>query len=124
MTQDLEAAPPSQRDALMTTELVPEQVLPKVLGTFGLTATYVFIICWITGSSIMAGGGWTAIPIWILGIGTFPVPPGLAVGGLGHLGPRPGGGDILAVRAHGGQAAVLRRHPPWGPVALHNALPP
>ena len=38
MTQELEAAP--QRDTLMTTELVPEQVLPKVLGTYGLTATY------------------------------------------------------------------------------------
>ena len=39
------------RDALMTTELVPEQILPKVLTTFGLTAVYVFIICWITGSA-------------------------------------------------------------------------
>ncbi len=62
MTQELEAAPPSKRDELMTTELVPEQVLPKVLGTFGLTATYVFIICWITGSSVMAGGGGPPFP--------------------------------------------------------------
>ena len=41
------------------------------MTTFGLTATYVFIICWITGSSIMAAGGWTAIPMWVLGILTF-----------------------------------------------------
>ena len=59
------------RDALMTTELVPEQILPKVLTTFGLTAVYVFIICWITGSSVMATGGWQAIPFWVLGILTF-----------------------------------------------------
>ncbi|HEY9266609.1 MAG TPA: APC family permease, partial [Mycobacterium sp.] len=67
MTQT-EAAPPADRDKLMTTELVPEQILPKVMSTFGLTAAYVFIICWVTGSSVMAGGGWTAIPMWVLGI--------------------------------------------------------
>ena len=101
MTQELEAAPPSQRDALMTTELVPEQVLPKVLGTFGLTATYVFIICWITGSSIMAGGGWTAIPMWILGIVTFLVPA--APGGRGARQPvaRPRWCVHLGVPHHG-----------------------
>ena len=54
MTQELEAAAPCRRDELMTTELVPEQMLPKVISTFGLAATYVFIICWIAGSSIMA----------------------------------------------------------------------
>ncbi len=75
MTQELEA-PSSQRDKLLTTELIPEQVLPKVMTTFGLVATYVFIICWITGSSVMAAGGWTAIPMWVLGILTFLVPAG------------------------------------------------
>ena len=79
------------RDELMTTELVPEQVLPKVLGTFGLTATYVFIICWLTGTSVMATGGWTAIPMWILGIVLFLVPAGLAVAELGNLWPGQGG---------------------------------
>ena len=75
MTQELSASPPAgssptggsaERDKLMTTELVPEQILPKVMTTFGLTAAYVFIICWITGSSVLAGGGWTAIPMWVL----------------------------------------------------------
>src|SRR6476646_10401675 len=90
MTQELEATPPpsadkggkvgtADRDKLMTTELVPEQILPKVMSTFGLTAAYVFIICWITGSSVMATGGWTAIPMWVLGILTFLVPAGMAV---------------------------------------------
>lgn len=57
MTQELEHAVTAERDKLMTTELVPEQILPKVMSTFGLTAAYVFIICWITGSSVMATGG-------------------------------------------------------------------
>jgi glutamate:GABA antiporter len=124
MTQELEAAPPSQRDTLMTTELVPEQVLPKVLGTFGLTATYVFIICWITGSSVMAGGGWTAIPMWILGIITFLVPAGLAVAELGNLWPGQGGVYIWAFRTMGDRMAFLGGYLSWVPVVLNTASSP
>ncbi len=124
MTQELEAAPPSQRDALMTTELVPEQVLPKVLGTFGLTATYVFIICWITGSSIMAGGGWTAIPMWILGIVTFLVPAALAVAELGNLWPGQGGVYIWAYRTMGEKMSFLGGYLSWVPVVLNTASSP
>jgi glutamate:GABA antiporter len=124
MTQELEAAPPSSRDALMTTELVPEQVLPKVLGTFGLTATYVFIICWITGSSIMAGGGWTAIPMWILGIVTFLVPAALAVAELGNLWPGQGGVYIWAFRTMGERWSFLGGYLSWVPVVLNTASSP
>jgi len=124
MTQELEAAPPSQRDALMTTELVPEQILPKVLGTFGLTATYVFIICWITGSSVMAGGGWTAIPMWILGIITFLVPAALAVAELGNLWPGQGGVYIWAFRTMGDRMAFLGGYLSWVPVVLNTASSP
>ena len=124
MTQELEAAPPSQRDALMTTELVLEQVLPKVLGTFGLTATYVFIICWITGSSIMAGGGWTAIPMWMLGIITFLVPAALAVAELGNLWPGQGGVYIWAYRTMGEKMSFLGGYLSWVPVVLNTASSP
>lgn len=124
MTQELEAPPPSQRDTLMTTELVPEQVLPKVLGTFGLTATYVFIICWITGSSIMAGGGWTAIPMWILGIVTFLVPAALAVAELGNLWPGQGGVYIWAFRTMGEKMSFLGGYLSWVPVVLNTASSP
>ena len=98
----------------MTTELVPEQILPKVLTTFGLTATYVFIICWITGSSIMAAGGWTAIPMWVLGIVTFLVPAGLAVAELGNLWPGQGGVYIWAYRTMGDNVGIRRRLPVLG----------
>jgi len=124
MTQELEAAPPTKRDAMMTTELVPEQVLPKVLGTFGLTATYVFIICWITGSSIMAGGGWTAIPMWILGIITFLVPAALAVAELGNLWPGQGGVYIWAFRTMGEKMSFLGGYLSWVPVVLNTASSP
>jgi glutamate:GABA antiporter len=124
MTQELEAAPPTKRDAPMTTELVPEQVLPKVLTTFGLTATYVFIICWITGSSIMAGGGWTAIPMWVLGILTFLVPAALAVGELGNLWPGQGGVYIWAYRTMGDRMSFLGGYLSWVPVILNAAGSP
>jgi amino acid transporter len=124
MTQEMEATRPSDRDALMTTELVPEQVLPKVLGTFGLTATYVFIICWITGSSIMAGGGWTAIPMWVLGILTFLVPAGLAVAELGNLWPGQGGVYIWAFRTMGDRWSFVGGYLSWVPVIINGASSP
>jgi hypothetical protein len=81
MTQELEATP--SRDKLLTTELVPEQVLPKVMTTFGLTATYVFIICWITGSSIMAAGGGRLDGYPDVGAGHTHIPGASGHGGRG-----------------------------------------
>lgn len=114
----------SARDALMTTELVPEQILPKVLTTFGLTATYVFIICWITGSSVMATGGWQAIPFWVLGIVTFLVPAGLAVSELGSLWPGQGGVYIWAYRTMNDDLAFVGGFLSWVPVILNGASGP
>jgi amino acid transporter len=124
MTQELEAPVSAQRDKLLTTELVPEQVLPKVMTTFGLTATYVFIICWITGSSIMAAGGWTAIPMWILGILTFLIPAGMAVAELGNLWPGEGGVYIWATRTMGETWGFIGGYLSWIPVVLNSASSP
>jgi amino acid transporter len=123
MTAELEV-PSSKRDALMTTELIPEQILPKVLSTFGLTATYVFIICWVTGSSIMAGGGWTAIPMWVLGIATFLIPAGLAVAELGNLWPGQGGVYIWAYRTMNEKMAFAGGYLSWVPVIINCASSP
>jgi glutamate:GABA antiporter len=124
MTQAPEAAVPNNRDKLLTTELVPEQVLPKVMTTFGLTATYVFIICWITGSSVMAAGGWTAIPMWVLGILTFLVPAGMAVAELGNLWPGEGGVYIWATRTMGETWGFIGGYLSWIPVILNAASSP
>jgi amino acid transporter len=120
MAQDTAPA----RDALMTTELVPEQILPKVLTTFGLTAVYVFIICWITGSSVMATGGWQAIPFWVLGIVTFLVPAGLAVSELGNLWPGQGGVYIWSYRTMNENLAFVGGFLSWVPVILNGASGP
>jgi amino acid transporter len=124
MTQELEAARTAERDKLLTTELVPEQVLPKVMTTFGLVATYVFIICWITGSSIMAAGGWTAIPMWVLGILTFLVPAAMAVAELGNLWPGEGGVYIWATRTMGETWGFIGGYLSWIPVVLNSASSP
>ncbi|AQA05951.1 amino acid permease [Mycobacterium sp. MS1601] len=124
MTQELDAARIADRDKLMTTELVPEQVLPKVMSTFGLTAMYVFIICWITGSSVMAAGGWTAIPMWILGILLFLIPAGMAVVELGNLWPGQGGVYIWAARTMGEKWGFVGGYLSWIPVILNGAGSP
>jgi amino acid transporter len=120
MAQDTAPA----RDALMTTELLPEQILPKVLTTFGLTTVYVFIICWITGSSVMATGGWQAIPFWVLGIVTFLVPAGLAVSELGNLWPGQGGVYIWSYRTMNENLAFVGGFLSWVPVILNGASGP
>lgn len=124
MTQELDASSTAERDKLMTTELVPEQVLPKVMSTFGLTAMYVFIICWITGSSVMAAGGWTAIPMWVLGILLFLVPAGMAVVELGNLWPGQGGVYIWAHRTMGETWGFVGGYLSWIPVILNGASSP
>jgi amino acid transporter len=124
MTQELEASASGQRNKFMPAELVPEQVLPKVMTTFGLTATYVFIICWITGSSVMAAGGWTAIPMWVLGILTFLVPAGMAVAELGNLWPGEGGVYIWATRTMGETWGFVGGYLSWIPVILNAASSP
>jgi glutamate:GABA antiporter len=124
MTQELETSASGQRDRFLPAELVPEQVLPKVMTTFGLTATYVFIICWLTGSSVMAAGGWTAIPMWVLGIITFLVPAGMAVAELGNLWPGEGGVYIWATRTMGETWGFVGGYLSWIPVILNAASSP
>jgi amino acid transporter len=108
----------------LAAELIPEQVLPKVLGTLGLTATYVFIICWISGASIMASGGWGSVPMWVLGFLVFLLPAGLAVAELGNLWPAQGGVYIWAHRTMSEGAAFFGGFLSWIPVILNGASSP
>ena len=94
------------------------------MTTFGLVATYVFIICWISNSSVMAAGGWTAIPMWILGIITFLVPAGMAVAELGNLWPGEGGVYIWATRTMGETWGFVGGYLSWIPVILVTASTP
>jgi amino acid transporter len=108
----------------LVTELLPERVLPKVLNSFGLTAAYVFIICWINGTSVMATGGWSSIPMWVAGIVVFLIPAGLAVAELGNLWPAQGGVYIWAYRTMNEQLAFFGGFLSWIPVILNGASGP
>src|SRR5713101_5148686 len=108
----------------LATELLPDRVLPKVLNTFGLTGAYVFIICWISGCSIMATGGWSAIPMWVAGILVFLIPAGLAVAELGNLWPAQGGVYIWAYRTMNEPLAFFGGFLSWIPVILNGATGP
>ncbi|MCU1659217.1 MAG: amino acid/polyamine/organocation transporter, superfamily [Pseudonocardiales bacterium] len=108
----------------LAAELVPEKVLPRVLNTFGLTAAYVFIICWISGSSVMATGGWSSVPMWVAGIVVFLIPAGLAVAELGNLWPAQGGVYVWAYRTMNEPLAFFGGFLSWIPVILNGASGP
>jgi amino acid transporter len=72
----------------------------------------------------MAGGGWTAIPMWILGIIAFLVPAALAVAELGNLWPGQGGVYIWAFRTMGEKMSFLGGYLSWVPVVLNTASSP
>jgi amino acid transporter len=114
----------ADRDVKLTAELVPDQVLPKVLTTFGLAAIYVFIIYYITGASIMSTAGWGSVPMWVLGILVFLIPAGMAVVELGNLWPAQGGVYIWAYRTMNEPLAFLGGFLSWIPVILNGATTP
>jgi amino acid transporter len=109
----------------LTAEIVPDQVLPKVLTTFGLIAVYVFIVYVISGTSMISTAGWASMPMWLLGFLVFLVPAGLAVVELGNLWPAQGGVYVWAYRTTNSEVfAFLGGYLSWTPVILAGATAP
>ena len=115
------AAPATER---LVSEIVPDQVLPKVLRTFDLIAVYVFIIFFVNGASLIAGGGWASMSMWVLGFLLFLIPAGAAVTELGGLWPSQGGVYIWAHHTMGEIAAFFGGFLSWIPVILAGTLTP
>ena len=111
-------------DKKLIAEVVPDQVLPKVLSTFDLVAVYVFIIFFVSGSSIMAGGGWASMSMWIAGLVLFLIPAAMAVLELGGLWPSQGGVYVWAYRTMSERWAFLGGFLSWIPVILAGTLNP
>ena len=121
------AAPSSTSDGTsdkLISEIVPDQVLPKVLGTFDLVSVYVFIIFFISGSSIIAGGGWASISMWLAGFVLFLAPAAAAVAELGGMWPAQGGVYIWSYHTMSEQLAFLGGFLSWIPVILAGTLTP
>lgn len=124
MSAPAEGSAPSIHDNKLAAELVPEQVLPKVLTTFGLAAIYVFIIYYLTGSSIISTSGWSSMAMWVLGFLVFLIPAGLAVVELGNLWPAQGGVYVWAYRTTNELLSFVGGFLSWIPVILAGATTP
>jgi glutamate:GABA antiporter len=111
-------------DKKLIAEVLPDQVLPKVLSTFDLVAVYVFIIFFVSGASIMAGGGWASMSMWIAGIVLFLIPAAMAVLELGGLWPSQGGVYVWAYRTMSERWAFFGGFLSWIPVILAGTLNP
>lgn len=116
-----ETAPPRQK---LVSEIVPDQVLPKVLTTFDLVAVYVFIIFFVSGSAIIAGGGWASMSMWLLGFVLFLIPAGMAVVELSGLWPSQGGVYVWAYHTMSETFAFFGGFLSWIPVILAGTLTP
>jgi len=119
-----DATTASAPDTRLLTEVVPDQVLPKVLNTFDLVSVYVFIIFFVSGSAIIAGGGWASMSMWVLGIVLFLIPAGMAVIELGGLWPAQGGVYVWSYHTMGETAAFVGGFLSWIPVILGGLINP
>ena len=108
----------------LASELVPEQVLPKVLNTFDLVAIYVYIVFFINASAIVALGGWPTTQLWILGVIVFLIPAGMAVAELGNVWPAEGGVYVWAAKTLSPAAAFFAGYLSWVPILLVGATHP
>ena len=117
-------APRARVEAKLAAEVVPDQVLPKVLTTFGLIAIYVFIIYFITGSSIISSSAGRRSRCGCSGFVVFLVPAGMAVVELGNLWPAQGGVYIWAYRTMNEPLAFFGGFLSWIPVILNGATTP
>jgi glutamate:GABA antiporter len=116
-----QAGPARER---LVSEIVPDQVLPKVLKTFDLVAIYVFIIFFVSGAAIIAGGGWASMSMWVLGFLVFLIPAGMAVVELSGLWPAQGGVYVWAYHTLSEPLAFFGGFLSWIPVILAGTLTP
>ena len=108
----------------LASEIVPEQVLPKVLNTFDGISLYVYIIFFINASAIIALGGWSTTQFQILGVIVFMIPSAMAVAELGGVWPAEGGIYVWASKTMPGPVAFFGGFFSWAPIILNAATHP
>ncbi len=103
-------------------ELVSEKyvakTMPHIADTFGMTATFVLIIFFITNvpSAIQAGAG--TFTFWIIGGITFFIPCAIATAQLGHMFPHEGSLYNWTHKAFGGYWSFFVAFCAWFPCIL------
>ena len=105
------------KDALVSEEYVVK-TMPRIAGTFGMTATFVLIIFFSTNvaSAIQAGAG--TFTFWIIGGITFFIPCAIATAQLGHMFPNEGSLYNWTHKAFGGYWSFFVAFCAWFPCIL------
>ncbi|GAC1693547.1 MAG: hypothetical protein NVS9B9_15850 [Ktedonobacteraceae bacterium] len=102
----------------LVSETYTAKTMPQVLGTFGMTATFVLIIFFSTNvaSAIQAGAG--TFTFWIIGGITFFIPCTIATAQLGHMFPHEGSLYNWTHKAFGGYWSFFVAFCAWFPCIL------
>ncbi len=116
-TSDKSEQIPTTRDSLVSEDYVVK-TMPRVAGTFGMTATFVLIIFFSTNvaSAIQAGAG--TFTFWIIGGITFFIPCAIATAQLGHMFPHEGSLYNWTHKAFGGYWSFFVAFCAWFPCIL------
>ena len=106
--------------SVSTTDLLSEEYVPKamprILGTWDMTTTFVVSIYLASGATTAALGGPSAITYLLLGAVTFFVPCLVATAQLGTLFPHEGSLYNWTHKAMGGRASFFVGFCAWFPV--------
>lgn len=116
-TSDPAEQKPVIRDALVSEKYVVK-TMPKVAGTFGMTATFVLIIFFSTNVAAAIQGGAGTFTFWIIGGITFFVPCAIVTAQLGHMFPHEGSLYNWTHKAFGGYWSFFVAFCAWFPCIL------
>ncbi len=103
--------------ALVSEEYVVK-TMPRILGTFDLTATYLLIVFFITNAPTAAAGGPAAFTYLLLGGITFFIPSVIATAQLGTMFPHEGSLYNWTHKAFGGFWSFFSAFCAWFPGIL------
>jgi glutamate:GABA antiporter len=109
---------------LLTSELVPEQVLPKVLNTFDGVSILVFVVFAVNSAAVVALGGWGTTPFQFLAVLIFLIPSALGVAELSGAWPAEGGVYVWASKTFPQWTAFFAGFLSWVPVVLNASIQP
>ncbi len=105
------------KEGLVSEEYIVK-TMPRVVGTFGATATFVLIIFFSTNVASAIQGGAGTFTFWIIGGITFFIPCAIATAQLGHMFPHEGSLYNWTHKAFGGYWSFFVAFCAWFPCIL------
>jgi len=102
----------------LLSETYTVKTMPRIAGSFGMTATFVLIIFFSTNVASAIQGGAGTFTFWIIGGLTFFVPCTIATAQLGHMFPHEGSLYNWTHKAFGGYWSFFVAFCAWFPCIL------